>query len=295
MERPYNPDTHHSHDHMLLRQELLALSSAQEWDVAKLEWTFVEAYEDEPWANCLCGHGIKERCILQNQTTGAREVVGNCCVKRFLPEAIEGEPTDAMFASIKRVRKSPNKALHARVIVKAKEQRKITPWAAEWYSRSCQKRELTVNQFAYRRRVNRRALAPPQGLPSPSAEERFCMPHDGPWRLDEAVIEEARVAGRLTDWEAGFYKEHYGVDRVPVPHAPIKRRIEELTLPNPWHLERKDLDEAKCNGRITRWEHDFYLTSAAESKGFSHRQALLKWRIEAQVGAFKEEVLAATR
>ena len=44
-----------------------------------------------------------------------------------------------------------------------------------------------------------------------------------------------------------------------------------------------------------RWEHDFYCTNAAGSKSFSHRQALLKWKIEAIVAAFKEALLATTR
>lgn len=35
---------------------------------------------------CVCGHEIRENCYLFNLINGTIEIVGNCCVSRFLPD-----------------------------------------------------------------------------------------------------------------------------------------------------------------------------------------------------------------
>jgi hypothetical protein len=36
--------------------------------------------------NCICGHHIKENCYIKHIITGTVIVVGNCCIKKYLPE-----------------------------------------------------------------------------------------------------------------------------------------------------------------------------------------------------------------
>lgn len=50
-----------------------------EWDVATFEAGNIEKY-------CLCGHKITQNCMLKNRLNSAECIVGNCCVKRFLPQ-----------------------------------------------------------------------------------------------------------------------------------------------------------------------------------------------------------------
>ena len=100
---------------------MLALSHVQNWDEAKLEWDFFDAYKDENMTHCLCGHGIVERCVLRNRLTDCLALVGNKCVKQFIPHIALAAPTDAIFASIKRVRKDPDKALHSHLLKLAKD------------------------------------------------------------------------------------------------------------------------------------------------------------------------------
>lgn len=36
---------------------------------------------------CMCGHTIKENCYIKNILTGQFVVLGNCCIKKFIPKA----------------------------------------------------------------------------------------------------------------------------------------------------------------------------------------------------------------
>lgn len=35
---------------------------------------------------CLCGHHIKENCFIEHRPTGELFVIGNCCIKKWLPK-----------------------------------------------------------------------------------------------------------------------------------------------------------------------------------------------------------------
>jgi hypothetical protein len=37
-------------------------------------------------ASCICGHPIAENCFIENRLTRALIVVGNCCIRRYLPK-----------------------------------------------------------------------------------------------------------------------------------------------------------------------------------------------------------------
>jgi len=39
---------------------------------------------------CICGHPIKENCFIYNKETETFLIMGNCCIKRFLPTEHSG-------------------------------------------------------------------------------------------------------------------------------------------------------------------------------------------------------------
>ena len=121
--RVYDPNTHYNCDHKKMQQELLADSRASTWDEAKLEWRIEKAVLEPDWSNCLCGHGIKQKCYLRNTETGALNFVGSSCVRQFMRHL---DAPDAMFQSIRRVRQLPERRLHARVLDMAVEAGVIT-------------------------------------------------------------------------------------------------------------------------------------------------------------------------
>ena len=100
-----------------MQKELLADSRASAWDEAKLEWRIEKAVLEPDWSNCLCGHGIKQKCYLRNTETGALNFVGSSCMKQFM----HLDAPEAMFQSIRRVRQAPERRLHWRVLKLALE------------------------------------------------------------------------------------------------------------------------------------------------------------------------------
>ena len=84
----------------LLRHELMSMSQSEQWDNAKTEWQLHDCWWDNTFSKCLCNHGIKERCIINNIVTDKTATVGNCCVQQFLGHLTS--TSDAVFASLKR-------------------------------------------------------------------------------------------------------------------------------------------------------------------------------------------------
>jgi hypothetical protein len=282
VEPSYDPARDHSHDRELLLRELLSQSHASSWDEARLEWSFFDAYKSASPTHCLCGHGIQERCVLRNSITDCFALVGSCCVRQFMPEINREVPTTAIFASLKRVKKSPEKAVHKHLVKLAREKCLITHHAETWYARHSKKRALGREELDYRRVLNRRILSdhnPMRADAETALAERFCMPYRGPWKLDDQLLQQAREAGKLTEWEVRFYMENYGQKFVSEKQWPIKRRIEELTLPTPWVLDGETVQRALAHGHITPWECTFYL-SGAQCQRFTIKQAVFKWHIE---------------
>ena len=121
--RDYDANTHYNCHPERIRAELLAASKATSWEDAKLEWTIEKAVLESDWSNCLCGHGIKQKCYLRNTQTDALNFVGSSCVKQFMRHL---DAPDAMFQSLRRVRQLPERRLHTRVLKLALEAGIIT-------------------------------------------------------------------------------------------------------------------------------------------------------------------------
>lgn len=68
-----------------LKAAILALSHADDWEVAKWEWKLIGVFEADEPETCPCGyHPIVEIFTIRNAITGHVADVGNVCVKRFL-------------------------------------------------------------------------------------------------------------------------------------------------------------------------------------------------------------------
>ena len=107
-----------------LRQHILALSRAPDWDVARREWSLVDVWEADEPQTCPCEHfPIVEICRIHNRVTKQSADVGNVCVRRFL-----GFRSDLIFQAIKRVRNDSTKSLNADAIAFFRERRLLTPW-----------------------------------------------------------------------------------------------------------------------------------------------------------------------
>ena len=136
-----------------LTQEIISLSVADIWDLAKQEW-LLEIYEADEPDTCLCGHfPIIEICILHNKRNNNTATVGNCCVKKFI-----GLPSDKIFQAVKRVRKDRTKSLNAEAIEHAFQRNWINGWERNFYLNIMRKRSLTSSQLQKKMQVNEKML-----------------------------------------------------------------------------------------------------------------------------------------
>ena len=133
-----------------LASEITALSEADGWGVAKLEWVLHEVYEAEEPETCLCGHfPIIELCVISNTLNGNLATVGNCCVKKFI-----GLPSDKIFQAVKRVRKDVSRSLNAEAISHAFARGWLSSWERDFYYNIMRKRVLTAKQALKKQEIN---------------------------------------------------------------------------------------------------------------------------------------------
>lgn len=133
-----------------LSKEIVALSEANTWYEAKLEWLLDNVYEAEEPETCLCGHfPIIEICVLRNKENHNSAVVGNCCVKKFI-----GLPSNKIFQAYKRVRKDDTKSVNAEALEHAYGKHWISDWEIGFYFDIMRKRNLSVNQARKKKEIN---------------------------------------------------------------------------------------------------------------------------------------------
>lgn len=142
------------HNFRQLKEAILALSAATDWEVARKEWSLVDISEADEPQTCLCGHfPIVEICTIANRVTNRQAEIGNRCVKRFL-----GLRSDLIFTAIKRIRKDIEKSLNADAIVFFHERGLLNAWEYGFLNDTMSKRSLSESQKAIRIELNRKVL-----------------------------------------------------------------------------------------------------------------------------------------
>lgn len=140
-----------------LTRKIIELSKANTWDRAKQEWELHDIVECDYYEyHCLCGHPIKELCILKNKSNGKEAIVGNCCVKKFLKHL----KSERVFSAIKRVKKDINKSFNADFIQIAYDKKIITNWEYNFYMNIWRKqnRQLARKQLLKKIEINKKIL-----------------------------------------------------------------------------------------------------------------------------------------
>jgi len=138
-----------------LKAHILPLSNAAIWEVAAKEWSLTGIHEADEPETCPCGHfPIMEICTIHNRVTGRSTEVGNVCVKRFL-----GLRSDLIFASIKRIRKDPDKSLNADAVAFFHERGVLNVWEYDFCQNTLRMRSLTPARLSKRRDINQKVLA----------------------------------------------------------------------------------------------------------------------------------------
>ncbi len=140
--------------HYELATKIIALSVADTWDEAKLEWSLFDVFKEDQPDTCLCGHfPIIENCVLHNRENGNQAIIGNVCVKKFL-----GLPSDKIFQGINRIAQDNERSLNAEAIDHAHRKDWINDWERKFYFDTMRKRNLSGKQREKRIQINDKIL-----------------------------------------------------------------------------------------------------------------------------------------
>jgi len=134
-------------------EPIIKMSESNIWEEARKEWTLIRIWEQED-GECLCGHYIKDHCLILNEQTGREAIVGNCCIKRF-DEKLDNSNE---FASIKRVKVDILKSFKPQIVNQCWYDEIISNWEYEFYMNIIRKRKLTLKQETTKKRINRKIL-----------------------------------------------------------------------------------------------------------------------------------------
>ena len=141
--------------HYKLTEEILNLSESNEWNFAKLEWSFEFAYYAEELQKCLCGHyPIKNICVIKNRRNSSVTEVGNCCINKFLG-IDEG---NKIFSSIKKLKDSETASMSSEVIEYIYKKKGISDFEYNFYKSIYRKRIMSEKQWDIKKRINQKFL-----------------------------------------------------------------------------------------------------------------------------------------
>lgn len=136
-----------------LRDHILPLSLADNFEVAKSEWILEAVEVSEEFDSCPCGQEIKEHCYIRNKFTGHQTYVGNICVNRFI-----GIDTGTLFDGLKRIQRDSNANANLAVIEYAELKRFLFEKEPDFLRATIRKRKLSTAQIAWKIKINRRIL-----------------------------------------------------------------------------------------------------------------------------------------
>jgi len=136
-----------------LRDHILPLSLADNFEVAKSEWILEAVEVSEEFDSCPCGQEIKEHCYIRNKLTGRQTYVGNVCVNRFI-----GIDTGTLFDGLKRIQRDSNANANLAVIEYAEFKGFLFEKEPDFLRATIRKRKLSTAQIAWKIKINRRIL-----------------------------------------------------------------------------------------------------------------------------------------
>lgn len=280
--------------HIQLMQRITAMSTSEDWENARTEWSLQQVFRAQIADQCLCGHQpIIKICVIKNKTNNKTAKVGNCCVNKFMSLG-----SDGIFNAIDRISKDGTKAASRKLLEMALAQSVITPWEFEFYLSNIDKRKLTQKQRKTRESINAK-------LAGMGEEDRALV-------YGASHIQTAFEQNVINQWEKDFALRTFPMKKLTVKQHAIRANIQTkmmnagiskslpeisadalalgkaCTTPYPVISDREQLTvkltEALENGYISAREKDIF-ERKHNTKGFStitERAAILRVRAAIQ-------------
>ncbi len=162
-----------------LREEIIAMSQADNFEEAKKEWILERVYKG--LGVCLCGHSpIRKLCVLRNTKNNEKTIVGSSCVQKFI-----GIKTEHLFKSYELIVKNPEAYLDLAFIDYLFKHDVINEWEYEFLKSTFRKKFewLSEKQKDKRLQINRKIIAYME-LKEESEENHLAQLTSGPGDLD---------------------------------------------------------------------------------------------------------------
>jgi len=141
------------HNFERLKEHILPLSNARNFDTARREWDLIDIELSEEFDNCPCGQDIKELCHITNRISSNTTYVGNVCINRFI-----GIDTGNTFAGLKRIAQDPSANPNEDLIEHAYRLGYIFEKEYGFLMGTRRKRNLSEKQLAWKQKINRRII-----------------------------------------------------------------------------------------------------------------------------------------
>ena len=137
-----------------LFKEIIKLSVAKNWEIAKKEWKLDHIYTALEAQTCLCGHHpIIEICVIKNLKNNEHTFLGNCCIKVLL-----GIGSNKMFNSLKKIREDIRNSINKPLITFLFEKGVLSEKETIFYLNVCRKRKFSVKQATWKIDINQKIL-----------------------------------------------------------------------------------------------------------------------------------------
>ena len=162
-----------------LREEIIAMSQADNFEEAKKEWILERVYKG--LGVCLCGHSpILNLCVLRNTKNNEKTIVGSSCVQKFI-----GIKTEHLFKSYELIVKNPEAYLDLLFIEYLFKHDVINEWEYEFLKSTFRKKFewLSEKQKDKRLQINRKIIAYME-LKEENEENHLAQLTSGPGDLD---------------------------------------------------------------------------------------------------------------
>ena len=142
-----------SHNFQRLKDHILPISVASDFERARLEWRLERIEISEDIDHCPCGKEIREHCYLKNIQNGNETYVGNVCVNQFI-----GLDTATLFDGLKRIRNDQYANANEVLIRYARDRGYLYDGEEKFLMSTKRKRNLSQKQLEWKRKINRRIL-----------------------------------------------------------------------------------------------------------------------------------------
>lgn len=162
-----------------LREEIIAMSQADNFEEAKLEWILERVYKG--LGVCLCGHSpIRNLCVLRNTKNNEKTIVGSSCVQKFI-----GIKTEHLFKSYELIVKNPEAYLDLLFIEYLFKHDVINEWEYEFLKSTFRKKFewLSEKQRTKRIQINKKVIAYME-LKEEAEDDSLAQLTSGPGDLD---------------------------------------------------------------------------------------------------------------